>query len=287
MSVELITRLNDGHPFLGRQAPDLGLSRPALRSMLRHHEARRVLHGVYVDASRSDDRELRAEALHLVMPSYGVLFGTTAAWLFGIDAFQPEERFVLTPTCVVPHGAARPTGNGIRAVEGYIAATDITEINGLRTTTPGRTAADLLRRLRRPFAMSSADALARAELISIGDLRERIDRLRGYPGIIQARELLPLINPRAESPGESWQRLRLIDAGFPAPQVQYAVIDHRGRVLARLDLAYESIRLGTEYDGAPFHSHDSDVRRDAERREFLGQAFGWRFVIARGGHPGP
>jgi hypothetical protein len=147
-------------------------------------------------------------------------------------------------------------------------------VNGLPITTPDRTTVDLMRSLRRPYALSVADAMVRAKLVTVAELSTRIRRLKRYPGIVQARDLLRLIDPRAESPGESW--LRLIDAGFPHPRPQLEVIDHRGRVIARVDLAYAEIRLAMEYDGAPYHSHEDDQAQDGERRDLLTDAYGWR-----------
>ncbi len=275
------TLLNDGQPFTRRQAADVGLAAGALARGVANGQIRRVLRSVYVDAAASDSRDLRCRSLQLVMPVEGVLFGTTAAWVLGVDAFQPEDRFVLTPQCVVPHGTSRSRRYGVSTVEGYIATTDITELGGLRLTVPDRTAVDMLRRLRRPFAMSAADAMAHAGLVLPGALQQRVDQLRGFPGIVQARQLARLIEPLTESPGESWQRLRLLDARLPRPVVQYWVRDRSGRGIFRLDLAYDHVLLGCEYDGAADHTGEASRQADAERRELLRQRWGWRVLTCR------
>ncbi len=283
MSVTLLSPvlINAGQPFTRVQAADLGLRDRDLREALRAGAVRRVLHSVYVDAAVADSRDLRSSSLQQVMPSYAVLFGTTAAWAFGVDAFQPSDRFVLTPQCVVPHGTTRCTSAGIRTVEGFIPAADITEIDGLRITVPERTAVDLLRRLSRPFALSAADALAHAGLVVPDGLRHRVDGLTGYPGIVQARQLARWVEPLTESPGESWKRLRLLDAGFPRPVAQFWVLDRAGRRRYRLDLAYPHLLLGFEYDGAEDHSADSDRAADEARRAWLREVKGWRLVVSR------
>jgi hypothetical protein len=273
--------INDGLPFRVFRDGALGYSRARLRAMRREHRIRDVLRGVAVDARVPDTRDLRCLALASVLPPHGVICHCSAAWVFEIDGFQPEDRFLLAPQCMVPHHTSRVRYAGVSCVNGYLPDADITVINGLPLTTPGRTTVDLLRSLRRPFALSVADAMVRAGLVTTAELARRIGRLGGYPGIIQARELLPLIDPRAESPGESWLRLRLIDAGFPHPHPQYEVIDHRDRVIARLDLAYPEIQLATEYDGAPYHSDDDDQAHDGERRDLLTDAYGWRIEPAR------
>jgi len=273
-------RIFDGLPILGSDAARLGLSPKGLRQLLHDHRLRRIFRGVYVDAAVADTRTLRSRALHLVMPPHGVLYGCSAAWALGVDAFPPAQRFNFTPTCVVPHGTTRCTSAYVCCLEGYLPREEIMTTDGLRLTVPVRTTVDMLRRLRRPYALSAADVMAHAELVSVSELMAYIVRLKRFPGIVQARELVVLVEPRAESSGESWERLRIIDAGFPRPEPQYVVRDHRGRKLARLDHAYPHIRVAAEYDGAEYHSHHEDASYDEERRAYLRKVLGWHFVVA-------
>lgn len=275
--------INDGTPFTRSDAAAIGLTERGLRDAVRLGVVRRVLHSVYVDATVPDTRDLRLRCLHLVMPPHAVLCGTSAAWAMGVDAFQPRDRFVLTPTCMVPHGSTRATGKGVRTIEGIIPASDVMELEGLRLTVPERTSVDLLRRLRRPYALSAADAMTHTGLVALEALQERIDRLRGFPGIRQARQLVRWIEPLTESGGESWQRLRLLDAGFPRPYAQFWVCDRQGRKLYRLDLAYPHLLIACEYDGMEDHTSDEDRSADAARRENMHERFGWRFVVCRKG----
>lgn len=173
--------LNEGAPFRADQLSDLGLSRKKLRHLLSEHEVRRVFHRVYVATAATDCRDLRIRALDLVMPPHGVLYGSTAAWTLGVDTFAPADRFLLKPACVVPHGASRCKTRGVRCVEGYIADSDVMEICGLRLTKPVRTTADLLRTLRRPYAISAADGLAHAGHITPREVTRYLKRLKGYP----------------------------------------------------------------------------------------------------------
>ena len=138
---------------------------------------------------------------------------------------------------------------------------------------------DLLRGLYRPYALSAADAFARAGLIVVDEVINYVHRLKGYRWIVQARSLAVLIDGRAESPGESWQRLRIHDAGFPPPTPQFEVVDATG-LLRRLDLAYPELLIGSEYDGREFHTLRDDRIHDQERRADLTGRFGWRWVNA-------
>jgi very-short-patch-repair endonuclease len=68
--------------------------------------------------------------------------------------------------------------------------------------------------------------------------------------------------------------------GLPKPEVQHEV-RYRGRIVARLDLAYPGPRLGVEYDGDQ-HRDRANFRNDLRRGNEL-QTCGWtvlRFVAA-------
>lgn len=206
--------------------------------------------------------------------------GCSAAWVLGVDTFAPSARFDLTPDWMVPHGATRSVRRGVRFVEGYLKPADIVVVDRLPMTNPTRTASDLLRRLRRPWALAAADGLAHAGLTTAAEIQAYIQPLRGFPGIVQARELAPLIELRTESSGESIARLRLVDGGLGRPQPQYLVMDRTGRAVARVDLAYVAARVICEHDGAEFHSHEDDQARDERQRRYLTEVLGWRVVVS-------
>jgi hypothetical protein len=67
--------------------------------------------------------------------------------------------------------------------------------------------------------------MARAELITRAAVQDGVRKFPHHPGIVKARELAALIEPAAESPGESWLRLRMIDAGFTPPVPQIEITD--------------------------------------------------------------
>ena len=67
--------------------------------------------------------------------------------------------------------------------------------------------------------------MRRATGVEPAAVAEVLERFRGQRGVVQARELLELSDPRAESPQESRTRLRCVDAGFPCPEPQIEVFD--------------------------------------------------------------
>jgi hypothetical protein len=279
LPVGVSSLINDGRPFLAHTHLDLGLSRKQLYEAAKTGSVRPIYRGCHVDARVPDSRPLRIESVDLVRPSGAIACNETAAFLFGIDAYRPSERHLLTPSFVVPHATSRIRRPSVRCRQAILPAADITSVDGVPVTTPLRTVSDLLRRLYRPYALSSADAFARADLIAVDEVIDYVHSLKGYRWIVQARSLAVLIDGRAESPGESWQRLRIHDAGFPPPTPQFEVVDVTG-LLRRLDLAYPELLIGSEYDGREFHTLRDDLVRDQERRDDLTERFGWRWVNA-------
>jgi hypothetical protein len=89
-----------------------------------------------------------------------------------------------------------------------------------------------------------------------------------------------LADPRAESPGESWTRLEILDAGLPKPELQWWVcID--GVPTYRLDLAYPKSKVCVEYDGVAFHDQTEEQRQhDRERRKWL-RDHGWKVIVVK------
>ncbi len=266
----------DGRPFV---LDDEVMSPKRLRIELRDGTLRRLLQGVYVDARVADSREVRVQAVERIRPPHGVACSETAAWIMGLDVHPPGRRFDVTPTFLVPHGRTRIVRRGVDSRQARLGPHDVTEEFGSLCTTAVRTASDLLRRQYRPYALASVDQMTRADLVDLDELSATVMHLKGYPGIRQARSLVVLVDPRAESPGESWTRLRLHDAGFPPPELQVAVIDIDG-IERRLDMAYVLQKVAIEYDGAGHHASLVDREHDRHRREGLTQQWGWRWGVA-------
>ena len=87
---------------------------------------------------------------------------------------------------------------------------------------------------------------------------------------------LSLVDGGAESPKETWLRLLLIDAGFPSPTTQIAVIGRSGKV-AWIDMGWEAWRLGVEYDGDHHRTDRRQYVKDQRRLRML-EAMGWTVI---------
>lgn len=270
-------------PFLGRDAGKYGITKRDLRTLVERGVLRRICRGVYADATLPDTVELRAQAVLLIAPEGHVACDRTAAWILGVDVVPPGERDAgpLVETCV----ASGRTPTRQSAADGHerdLAPTDVMTVEALQLTTPQRTALDLGARLHRRDALAAMDALCRIHGMSAQTLRRGLKRFRRRRGVVQLRELVELVDPRAESVRESWTRLELHDAGLPLPSLQHWVVVN-GRRKFRLDLAYPSLRIAIEYDGFEDHRRNrAQIERDAARRQWL-HDHGWTVIVVRVG----
>lgn len=270
------------HPFSTAEARSLGLTRDRLDDMVVDGWLRRVLRGVYQRYDAADSIESRTAAAAIVVTRSAVFCDRTAAWLHGVDVFDHRDLEVLPRVdCVVPRGRARIERDECEGGERDLAPCDVMQLSGVWVTTPLRTALDLGCKLRRPDGLAALDMFARLHRVTRDDLWSALPRYRGRRGVVKLRGLLPLVDPRAESAPESRTRLRIHDAGLPAPEPQHWVL-HRGVSLFRLDLAYPRSRVAVEYDGEWHDRTPQQHAADTERRAWLRQ-HGWTVIVVRRG----
>lgn len=239
---------------------------------------RRLLRGVYVDAEVPDDPALRAVAARLVLPDRMVVCDRSAAWLHGVDHWEPSALDVPPRLEVVARSGTRTRLAGTYGALRSLTADDVMELDGVPVTTPLRTAADLACLRGRLGAAAVIDQFARTHGVTPEDLRRITARFAGRRGVTQLRELAPDACGLLESPRESWVRRLVVDHQLPMPTPQVVVQLPEGEV--RLDLAYPRLRIAIEYDGEEHHSSPEDRERDRLRREALTRA-GWVVVVVR------
>jgi hypothetical protein len=178
-----------------------------------------------------------ASAAVLGRPGH-VVSGRSAALLHGLPLFR------LPPSPEVTD--REQNGLGRRAMShvhgAAIADRDVGDWFGVPVLTVARTLVDLGRHDRRD-AIMAVDAALREGLVGRDDIGTALEQAAGWPGVRQAREVLALGDPRAESPLESLARLVLRDDGFPPPDLQ------RWIGADRVDMLFEPQRLVLEIDG--------------------------------------
>lgn len=264
-------------PFTYRLAQrEAGLDSKDLQWLVANGFLIRPIKGVYVVATVPDSVDLRCECLRLVVPPDAVICDRHAGWLHGAEmVLAPGEHLSLAPIRVfLPAGRGRLRNGLADSGERSFRPGDVVEINGLRVTSPLRTAWDLGRNRWTDRSLAALDQMLRLGVFSKEELLLGVSRFRRMRWVTVLRVMAPLADGRAESPPESVLRLRWIEClGFGAtPQVE---VWDGGEFLARLDLANEEWRFGAEYDGVEWHESPDQQVHDRERRELCERRASW------------
>lgn len=254
-------------PFLGAEA----LAAKAIPERAMRTLYQPVYPGVYAPWGIALTARQRAIAAWLWSRRKGVVAGNSAAALLGaqwvsprLDAELVYDNHKSPPKLVVYEDILRPQ--------------ELTVVDGMRVTTPARTAFDIGRRTRsRVSAVQRLDALANTTGVSVDEVEAVIAAHRGARGLNRLRLVLPLVDRGAESPQESRTRLALIDAGLPCPQTQIVVLDGYGGFVARVDMGYRDLKVGIEYDGRQHWTDPVQRQDDIDRHVALADQ-GWLIV---------
>jgi hypothetical protein len=250
-------------PFIGSEAITSGRLTPyALRSRFIA-----IYPDVYVQLETELTAVTRAKAAWLWSRRRGVIAGQSAAAMHRakwVDARIPAQ--LLYDNRHVP--------NGIHTWANRYEDDEVEVVDGMLVTTPARTALDLARRYPTDSAVAKIDALARATNLKMADVERLADRCRGCPGMKLARVALDLVDAGAESPRETWLRLLLIRAGYPRPQTQIPVHNEYGVLIAVLDLGWEHMKIGADYDGEHHWSKRAQIDNDIMRFDQVTE-LGW------------
>ena len=272
-------------PFRFSDIADLGIRKKHLRTLLADGAVVRLVRGVYLRADVDVTVTVRADAVSLAVNPHHVVCDRTAAWLHGIDVLTVGELTAHPPVeACSPPGSHPSERRGVDAGERDLLPSEVMTIAGVRVTTPTRTALDLGCVLRRREAFAALNDFARVHGITQEQVLPVVTRrYAGRRGVRQLRALLPHLEPRVESPRESWTLLELIDAGLPLPEPQFW-IEIRGVPTYRLDFAYPWCRVAIEYDGEDWHDRTAEqIARDKERRAWL-RDHGWTVIVLKRGH---
>ncbi len=247
-------------PFTYATARAAGISRRSIADLVQNGLLRRLLRGVYAAAQAPDTQLLRAQAMQLVVPDGCIVTDESAGWLCGAAMIlRPGAHLEPPPLTIFAQAGAdhdRLRNGLVTSGTRFLLPRDITQVHGVLTTTPLRTALDLGRLRHRDRAIAALDQLLRLGIFTLEELLEEIPRFRGMRGVRQLRVLAPIADGRSESPGESALRLRFHDGGLPIPEPQQNIYDNHGRFIGRADLLVVDLLFVAEYDGEEWHDED-------------------------------
>lgn len=223
----------------------------------------RVWRGVY--SLTEPDLVTRLRALDVLVGDHAVACLHTAAALYGFGVERAAEVHVLDP------GFRLRTTRGLAVHQREGAPLQL--VSSRRATSPAWTAVEVARMVRRPRGLAVLDAALHSGWCTQADLADAVGRQRGRRGIVCVRNLLPLVDGRAESAMESEARLVMLDHGLPRPELQYLIRGRDGECW-RVDFAWPEAMVAAEYDSVQWHAGRDEMLRDKAR--FAGvQDVGW------------
>lgn len=232
----------------------------AAQRLLRDEGWWRVWRGWYAPRCVPDGPAVRLAAVQAALPAGTTPSHRTALWVLGLDVLGGG---VLDVT--VSRGRHLERRPGIVSHAAALPPEELTAVDGLVIVSAARAVVDVARREPLAEAVAVADAALRAGWTTVPLIQASIERAAHLRGVVAARAMLPMLEPRSESQMESRLRVKLVVGGLPRPAAQYDVYDDDGHV-GRADLWLDGVAI--EYDGwLEKRAQSADRRRHARFEE--------------------
>lgn len=289
-------------PFTLDHVAPLGVTPRALRTAVQARRVVQVVRGVYVaaDAVPADDagRHLLLALAHQVRRPHAIASHHTAALAWGLPLDSPAGSTAMPVAFTMP---LRP-GERSRVAAGFTVAVRnlpaghrVALPTGLLVTTQARTAVDVAAYQALPSALIILDAAARGFLLdAVGERRVRDHYTRPQSMAASRRPLfeaaedaatqftrarlaghLDHVDPRRESPLESFSFGQMVLHGLPLPALQQRIRTPEGDLYP--DFLWEDAMVIGEADGMSKYRTPDDLRNEKRRQERL-ERMGFLFV---------
>lgn len=274
-SAKVIERaMTNGGSITAAEAEALGASRAWLSRRVRDGWIERISSGSYV--LRGSETRWKATLAAACHKLGAVVSHESAAELHGLPGLRTGLLVVSVP---IRHTNRYP--DVVVHQKTDLTPIQISQVDGLPTTTPARTLIDLAADLGPKRLGRLVDNAVASQLVSYQSLSSLFELLarRGKPGVRVMRTVLTDRGSSAQPPESVLESLLLEliqDAGLPEPARQFQapwLTPTRGRV----DLAYENHRLVIEADSRRWHMMADAFLEDRER-DNLAQLAGWRVL---------
>lgn len=281
-------------PFTAEQARAGGFDLNDLRRMARAGYIRRLRANVWVstaDLAVAEADPALLHALHVrgLQTSFAtpvVAAAASAAQIYGLEFLDPPSTDL-----VVLSGDLRVSGtrrDGYRLRVAHLPEHHVTEVHGVRLTTPARTVIDLCAELSFVGGVVVTESAVRKGLVTSTELTEAAEWPSFRRGIVKVRRVLDFLDPASESPLESASRATFSELGIRIPRSQVWLVI--GGVRIRVDFFWEDVLVVGEADG--FGKYRSEpgadpmaaIRREKAREQLALQdgmevvRWGWREV---------
>ena len=226
--------------------------------------------GVRVRRDAPDSHRLAIAVALAGQPPDAVVTDLSAAWLWHLPLPVWLRNGPDTVAISRPPDAAHSRRAGVRGRRIDLPEDHLAEIDGIRVTTPARTWLDCAAHLGTGHVVAMGDHLLHHGLSTSDELKHMGHWGYRRRGVATARRAQPLLDGRAESPGESLARYELVSHGVPAPECNVDIVVG-GEWIARADLLWRAERVIVEYDGR-VHLSEEQRQHDAVRRNLLQEA---------------
>lgn len=255
-----------GEIFIGSEAVSRGeLTRGELR-----RDFRAIYRDVYISRRAPRTLAINTQGAWLWSRRRAVVAGRAASALHGAEHVDDDA-----PVELIWNNNHAPTGLIVR--NETLAECDVMEIDGMRVTTPARTAFDLARFLPRGIAVAHVDDLCRMTKTTKAEIISIAEHHTGARHVRRARTVIELSDAGAQTPTESRVRVLICDAGLPRPQTHICVTDSDGFV-AFVDMGWVDPKVAVVYDGDNDLKDRAQYVQDIRNYQRL-RELGWLLVI--------
>lgn len=267
-------------PFLRTTALASGMTDSEIRRAVRAGELERLEPGVYLHRDDSLDEldryRVRVRSVGAVLAPGTVISHESAAVLHGLALWKPDLTRV--------HVTRDRSGGGRRTASRHLhvaplPADERSEVDGVPCTSLARTVVDLACTLDFDEAVIAGDCAAARDAEFGSALLCCLDESGPRRGIAAARRVAAFLDGRSESPGESLSRIRMHQAGMPAPTLQKEIRTPDGQFVARVDFLWEDEGVVGEFDGmGKYDEGGVEALRNEKRREDALRDLGFEVV---------
>lgn len=274
-----------GNMWRTEQLVDLGYGSRAIKALLDSGSLIRLRYGCYLRASIWNAQSPVVRSRQLIYAhAHGTRTTSTGSFVYSHTSSARLHRLFLWDVDDLIHllQHVRPSnerhGKDVQCHTRPFAEHEVTLVDGLRTTSLERTAADCAMMLNYRQALIVMDHALRlgADVDALQAMSRSLD---GRRGIRTFRRVLETADRRSESPGETLSRELILRLKVKPPEPQVEVTTRAGR--HRLDFAWKEEKLALEFDGKTKYfdyKPTAEVLFEERRREKALIELGWRFI---------
>jgi predicted transcriptional regulator of viral defense system len=250
-----------------------GKSAAQIKTLVRQGVFIQVRRGVYARADLAADLVSRPYGGHLLQTAAAlatigpaVASHQSAAIIHGMDLLTRPRVVTLTR----PPGANRAAQPRTLLHCAQLAASDVTDLHGMRVTTPARTVIDLACELEFRAGVVTADSALHKKLVQKAELEALLADCLRRTGRRRAAEVVAFADRLAESVLESIARVVFRECGLPPPELQAWIGDPAP--VGRVDFLWRSFRTVVEVDGLMKYENPARAVLQLERDKRLRDA---------------